>query len=146
MPTPRSGSLTIAGQTFSVTQSASGVHLFDQSPTSQSVAAGGGTGSTTVTAPTGCAWTGVSNTPLADGDERGQRQRPGNGRIQRGSESEYDAAQRLTHDWRTELHRQPGRRGLRGFDLADEHDGRLRPGIRVDQRHGGRRVRLDGRQ
>ena len=30
-------------------------------PASQSVAAAGGTGSTKVTAPTGCAWTGVSN-------------------------------------------------------------------------------------
>ena len=58
--TARSGSLTIAGQTFSVTQAAAPC-TYAINPASQSVAAAGGTGSTTVTAPTGCAWTGVSN-------------------------------------------------------------------------------------
>ena len=58
--TQRSGSLTIGGQTFSVTQAAAPC-TYAINPTSQSVAAGGGTGSTAVTAPTGCAWTGVSN-------------------------------------------------------------------------------------
>ena len=58
--TQRNGSLTIAGQTFSVTQAAAPC-TYAINPASQSVAAGGGTGSTAVTAPTGCAWTGVSN-------------------------------------------------------------------------------------
>ena len=58
--TPRNGSITIAGQTFSVTQAAAPCsHTL--TPTSHSMAMGGGTGSTDVTAPAGCAWTAVSS-------------------------------------------------------------------------------------
>ena len=57
---PRTGTLTIAGQSFSVTQP--GITCtYAIAPTSGSVPAGGGTGSTGVTSPAGCAWTGVSN-------------------------------------------------------------------------------------
>jgi hypothetical protein len=58
--TQRTGTLTIGGQTFSVTQAAAAC-TYSLLPTSQSVAASGGTGSTAVTAPTGCSWTGVSD-------------------------------------------------------------------------------------
>ena len=58
--TQRNGSITIAGQTFSVTQAAAPCN-YSLTPTSQSVASTGGTGSTAVAAPNGCAWTGVSN-------------------------------------------------------------------------------------
>ena len=56
----RTGSLTVGGQAFTVTQ-AGAACSYAISPTSQSVIAGGGTGSTSVTAQTGCAWTAVSN-------------------------------------------------------------------------------------
>ena len=56
----RTGTLTIAGQSFSVTQPGIAC-TYAIAPTSGSVAAGGGTGSTGVTSPAGCAWTGVSN-------------------------------------------------------------------------------------
>ena len=56
----RSGTLTVAGQTYTVNQAAASCS-YTLSSSSQSVAAGGGTGSTNVTAPAGCAWTGVSN-------------------------------------------------------------------------------------
>ena len=56
----RTGTLTIAGQSFSVTQP--GINCtFTLSAASGSVPAGGGTGSTGVTSPAGCAWTGISN-------------------------------------------------------------------------------------
>ena len=58
--TERSGSITIAGQPFAVTQAAAPCN-YSLTPDSQSVASTGGTGSTAVGAPTGCAWTGVSN-------------------------------------------------------------------------------------
>ena len=58
--TQRSGTLTVAGQTFTVTQ-AGAPCTYAISPASQSVVAGGGTGSTAVTAAAGCSWTGVSN-------------------------------------------------------------------------------------
>ena len=58
--TTRSGTITIATRTFTVTQAAAPC-TYSISPPSQSVAAGTATGSTNVTAPTGCAWTGVSN-------------------------------------------------------------------------------------
>ena len=55
----RSGTLTIAGQTFSVTQAGSCASSIN--PTSQSIAAGGGTGQVGVTMAAGCAWTSSSN-------------------------------------------------------------------------------------
>ena len=58
---PRTGTLTVGGQTFSVTQ-AGAPCTYSISPPSQSIAAGSATGSTNVTAPAGCTWSGVSNT------------------------------------------------------------------------------------
>src|SRR4030095_7801605 len=57
----RTGTLTIAGQTFTVTQA--GVPCsYAISPTSNpSVVAGGATGTVNVTAPTGCTWSSTSN-------------------------------------------------------------------------------------
>jgi hypothetical protein len=56
----RIGTLTIAGQTYTVTQA--GVPCtYSISPSAQSVGAGAATGSSTVTAPAGCAWTAASN-------------------------------------------------------------------------------------
>jgi Putative binding domain, N-terminal len=54
----RTGTLTIAGATFTVNQTACSYTLM---PTSQSVAAGGGTGSVTVATGIACPWTAVSN-------------------------------------------------------------------------------------
>lgn len=58
----RSGTLTIAGQTFTVNQNAAGC-LYSISPTSQSVPMMGGNVSTTVTTSTGCNWTTVNTVP-----------------------------------------------------------------------------------
>jgi len=56
------GTLTIAGQTFVVTEtSAQPACTFTISPTTQNFALGGGTGSVTVTTQSGCNWTAVSN-------------------------------------------------------------------------------------
>ncbi|MEW6210552.1 MAG: S8 family serine peptidase [Acidobacteriota bacterium] len=57
----RTGSITIAGQTHSVTQSGASACSFSLAPTSASFAASGGAGSVGVTAPSGCAWTAASN-------------------------------------------------------------------------------------
>jgi len=61
--TSRSGSLTIAGLTHSVSQDAGGnpTCSFSINPTSASFPAEGGTGSVTVTTQAGCSWTAVSN-------------------------------------------------------------------------------------
>lgn len=58
-PSARSGTITIAGNTVTVNQAAACSYTISQ--TSQSIAAGGGTGSATVTALAGCAWTAASN-------------------------------------------------------------------------------------
>ncbi len=59
-PSPqRSGTITVAGQTFTVTQ-ADGC-TFNIAPTNQSVAASGANGTLNVTAGAGCAWTAASN-------------------------------------------------------------------------------------
>jgi hypothetical protein len=61
--TPRSGTLTIAGITFTVNQAANPAGCsFMIAPTSTTIAAAGGTGSVTVTATLqSCGWTAVSN-------------------------------------------------------------------------------------
>jgi len=56
----RTGTLTVAGQTYTINQAALPCS-YSLSSANQSVAAGGGTGSTSVTSPAGCAWNGVSN-------------------------------------------------------------------------------------
>lgn len=57
----RRGTVTIAGQTFTVVQ-ASGCSV-SLAPTSQGMPAGGGSGSFTVNAGPGCAWTATPNVP-----------------------------------------------------------------------------------
>jgi hypothetical protein len=60
--TPRTATLTIAGQTYTVTQSGtSGGCTFTISPTIKSFARSGGAGSVSVTAGTGCSWSASSN-------------------------------------------------------------------------------------
>src|SRR6185503_14084948 len=56
----RTGTMTIAGQTFTVTQTGAACS-FSITPTTQSFAANGGTGSVTVTTTNGCSWTATSN-------------------------------------------------------------------------------------
>jgi hypothetical protein len=58
---PRTGTLTIAGHTFSVTQEAG--CTFALFPTGASVSSQGGTRAASVNAPAGCAWSASSNVP-----------------------------------------------------------------------------------
>jgi hypothetical protein len=57
----RNGTITIAGQTFTVSQVAYYPCTYSISPTSVALALGGGTGSVIVTSGTGCSWTATSN-------------------------------------------------------------------------------------
>ena len=58
----RTGTLTVAGQTFTVTQAAAPVACtYTISPASASYPAGGGAGNVTVNTAAGCPWTAVSN-------------------------------------------------------------------------------------
>jgi hypothetical protein len=57
----RRGTLTIAGQSFAVTQAGAGSCSYSISPTSRSHGAGTETGSVSVTATSGCSWTATSN-------------------------------------------------------------------------------------
>jgi beta-propeller repeat-containing protein/BACON domain-containing protein/all-beta uncharacterized protein/S-layer family protein len=57
----RSGTVTIAGQTFTVTQSAGAGCSYSINPTSKSFMASGGSSTVSVTAPAGCGWMAVSN-------------------------------------------------------------------------------------
>lgn len=62
--TPRSGTMTIAGLTFTVNQAASTpTCVFGLSPISASFGSGGGAGSVNVTTGSGCSWGAVSNAP-----------------------------------------------------------------------------------
>jgi Glucose / Sorbosone dehydrogenase/Viral BACON domain/Putative binding domain, N-terminal len=57
----RNGTMTIAGNTFTVSQSGAVACTFAISPTRMSFPVNGGSGSVTVTADQGCPWTAVSN-------------------------------------------------------------------------------------
>jgi hypothetical protein len=57
----RTGTMTIAGQTFTVTQSGAAPCTYSISPTQQTFPAAGGTGAVNVVAGQGCSWTAVSN-------------------------------------------------------------------------------------
>ena len=60
--TSRTGTLNIAGQIFTITQAAGSAScIYSINPQTAQVAAGGGPGSVTVTARSGCAWTASSN-------------------------------------------------------------------------------------
>jgi hypothetical protein len=60
-PTPRSGTLTVAGQTVTVTQSGAGTCTYTINPTGQTFSESGGRGTVNVGAPAGCAWSAISN-------------------------------------------------------------------------------------
>ena len=57
---PRTGTMTIAGHTFTVNQSGAVACTFSISPTRAAIGRAGGTGSVSVTAGAGCSWTAVS--------------------------------------------------------------------------------------
>ena len=57
----RTGTVTIAGRTFTVTQSGTSGCTYTINPTSSSFTRSGGTGSVSVTTNTGCTWTARSN-------------------------------------------------------------------------------------
>lgn len=57
----RVGTLTVAGQTVTISQAGVVACSYTVSPTSQSFSATGGTGTVNVTASTGCSWTAASN-------------------------------------------------------------------------------------
>jgi hypothetical protein len=58
---PRTGTISIAGQTFTVTEDGISNCTFSISPTSKSFAKSGGSGSVSVTTGTGCGWSATSN-------------------------------------------------------------------------------------
>src|SRR5262249_29961477 len=59
----RTGTLTIAGQTFTVIQNAGSGCTYSIAPLSATFGAVNGNGNIAVTAPDGCNWTAVSNAP-----------------------------------------------------------------------------------
>ena len=126
----RSGTLTVAGQTYTVNQAALSCS-YSVSPTSQSVAAGGGTGSTSVTAPSRLRLDGRQQQHVvADGDERGERQRQRHGCLQRLVESEHQLAHRHDH------HRRPGVLGDAGRDVLHVRAAAREPVGGGHRRHG----------
>lgn len=60
-PSSRTGTMTIAGQTFTITQAGGSSCRFSISPTSKSFGSSDGTGRVTVTAPSGCYWSASSS-------------------------------------------------------------------------------------
>ncbi|HLM59789.1 MAG TPA: BACON domain-containing carbohydrate-binding protein, partial [Pyrinomonadaceae bacterium] len=64
---PRTGQITVGGQTFTLTQAGqSATCTYSINPTSQNFNLSGGTGSFSITAPSGCAWTTTASSSLLD--------------------------------------------------------------------------------
>ena len=84
---------------------------------------------------------------MADGQQRRERQRQWHDRLQRGGESEYDAAERDDHGRRADLYGDAGGGGLQHDDLTDgelaDGGGWFRDGGGDGERGV---VRVDGRQ
>ena len=111
------------------------------------MAAAGGTGSTTVTAPTGCAWTGVSNntswltvTSGASGNGTGTVA------FSAAANPNGDPAQRLAHDRRADVLGDAGRGAVHLCDQPDEPVGGRRRRHGIDGGDGADRLCVDGRQ
>jgi len=62
LQSPRTGTMTVAGQTFTVNQGAAAACTFSITPTRATVGVAASTGSVSVTAAPGCPWTASSNT------------------------------------------------------------------------------------
>ena len=100
----RMGTLTIAGQTFTVNQAAGCSYMI--LPGLASIGAGGGTSSSMVTTIAGCTWTAMSNAPwITVTSVRGQRQR--NGRVHYWSQHRSGANGHADDCW-PDLHGQSG--------------------------------------
>jgi hypothetical protein len=72
--------LTVAGQTFTITQSGAGTCIYSIKPLGQTFGLNGGNGSVTVSTQTGCSWTAVSSVAwvtIASGSSSGS----GNGSV-----------------------------------------------------------------
>ena len=141
----RTGTLTIAGQTYTVTQVAPLTCTYSINPTSQAVGSGGGDGTAVaVTATAGCAWTAVSNaawltiSSAAAGSGSGTvtfTAAPNTGAQRTGSADHRGA----------NAHGDPvGTRSLQLLNQPDEPDGRRRRRFRQPgHRHHDGRLRLD---
>ena len=106
----RTGTATIAGQIFTVSQSgvSSTACTFSLSAGSQSVGASSATGSVNVTTDSGCAWSATANVSVAvdHGRRIGERQR--HGAVLGGCQHRPGAARGHADGGRPDLHGQPG--------------------------------------
>ena len=100
---PRTGTLTIAGQTLTVTQS--GICSFAISPNAQTAVAAGGSFTTAVTTTSGCAWTGASNASWITVTSGGSGTGNGTAAYTVGSEHRDQSAHRNADDRRANTHR-----------------------------------------
>ena len=129
----RTGTITIGGQTFTVNQAAAACTYTLRRRASRS-SRGAARGSTTVTAPAGCAWTGVSNnTSWLTVTSGASGSGTGTVAFSASANPNTSAAHRDDHDRGPDVHRQPGGRAVHLRALADEPVGRR------GRRHAGQR-------
>ena len=145
----RSGTLTVAGHTFTVNQAAApaAACAYTIAPTAQSFpASGGGDNRVTVSADSRCDWTAASNASWISITSGGERQRQRLRHIQcRGQRRRR--AHGHPHDCRPDIHREPGRTDA-GFvfvlDYAPESVGTgARSNRQPCDRIGGQPMRVD---
>ena len=143
LTTSRTGTMTIAGQTMTVTQSGAPCN-YTISPTVANLGPSTSTNTVAVSSPSGCAWTATENATWISITERNPWIRKRDGNLWRHCQPDDHAAQRGDDDRRPDVQRQSG-----GPDLHLHADtgGGVGIGDR-DDRHGGRRgagrLRMDG--
>ena len=142
----RTATLTIAGQGFTLTQASGCSPTISVAPSPLSFAQGGGPGSSSVAAVTGCTWTATSTQSFLTIAAPPGGNGSGNGSVNYSVAANTGPAQRtatLTIAGQR-LHRHAS--GLHLLDFADVPVVRRRRRHRHCDRHDGRRVYVDGHE
>ena len=123
----RTGTLTVGGQTFTVTQAGGALRVCDRADdVSRSVATGGAGVDERHDADRVCVDGGQQQHELVDGDGGGLGQRQRDGELQRDGEREHESAHGHAHGGWPDVQRDAGRGGMSLCDRADESIGRSR--------------------
>ena len=143
--TARTGTVSVAGNTFTINQAAA-TCAPTISPTSANVVAAGGTGSVPVTAATGCTWTATSNAPWITVTAGATGSGAGSVAYSVAANTSTFEPNRDGHDRGRDLYHHPGWNVLRAHDLTDVVQ--RRRGRRHGQRRRdcGHRLQLDGHE
>ena len=137
----RQGNLSIAGQTFTVTQAAGCTYSI--TPTATNVASGASTGNVAVSAGASCPWSAASSGKLDLNHRRRVWIGSGDGELLGGGKYRHDVTHRLGHDRRADVLGHAGRGPLQLHAQSRECNARPGGGFQRRRRHGADRMHVE---